>query len=208
MITRLFRPAAIRLACLWAGLALAVCPAARATSVVSPTFDHLVTHADYIVHAVVTGVSSEVISDSSGRHIITHVALSVKRVISGQPPQPLVLETLGGKVGDEEMVVTGAPTFAVGDEDILFVRGNGRQFSPLVALMHGRYPVQHDLQGHDYVTRSNGAPLYDTSEVSLPMGSASPLRAANATALPLSVSDFIGRIQNSLTQNSRGTLQN
>jgi hypothetical protein len=74
--------------------------------------------------------------------------------------------------------------------------------------MHGRYPVRHDLQGRDYVTRSNGEPLYDPSEVALPMGEASPVKAAHASASPLSVSDFISRIQNAVTQHSRGTLAN
>jgi hypothetical protein len=185
-----------------------VAPRASATSVVPPSFNQLVAQSDYIVQAVVTNISSEVVSDANGRHIISHITLDVKRVISGHPPQPLVLQTLGGKVGGEEMIVTGAPRFAVGDEDILFLRGNGRQFNPLVALMHGRYPVRYNPDGSSYVTRSNGAPLYDANDVSLPMAGASPVKSAHVSAAPLSVSDFIGRIQSAATQNSRGSLAN
>jgi len=63
------------------------------------------------------------------------------------------------------------PEFRVGDEDILFVAGNGRDFYPLYAVMYGRYPVKRDKRtGREYVTRSNGVPLGDVAEVALPMG--------------------------------------
>jgi hypothetical protein len=209
MISSVFRPIPPRVLAALAFVAISVlAPFARATSVVPPSFDQLVAQSDYIVQAVVTNISSEVVADARGRHIISHIALDVKRVISGNPPQPLVLQVLGGKVGSEEMIVTGAPRFAVGDEDILFLRGNGRQFNPLVGLMHGRYPVRHDSQGRDYITRSNGSPLYDTGDVALPMGTASQVKAAHASAPPLSVSDFISRIQTAVTQHSRGSIAN
>ncbi|HUF09103.1 MAG TPA: hypothetical protein VMO47_07280, partial [Rhodothermales bacterium] len=88
-------------------------------------------------------------------------------VITGDPPSPLVLRMLGGRVGDKRMVVSGAPEFVVGDEDILFIRDNGKVFNPLTALMHGRYPIARDkATGRGYVMRNNRAPLKDTREVS------------------------------------------
>src|ERR1019366_6473746 len=96
------------------------------TSVVPPDFSQLVNESDYIVRAVVKSVTSEWRENQGGRHIFTFVELDVREVIAGTPPQPLILEMLGGKVGNEELAVAGAPKFKVGDEDILFIQGNGQ----------------------------------------------------------------------------------
>jgi hypothetical protein len=177
---------------------------AHGTTVVPPKFTELVGKSDYIVRAMVKAVTSELRNDGSGRHIITKVELAVIEIISGNPPQPLVLQMLGGKVGRDEMVVEGAPKFKVGDEDILFVRGNGRLLSPLFGMMYGRYPIKRDAAtGREYMTRSNGAPLVNESEVetpligqaSAPVSDRSYSAAVLAIAIPLSPSDFTGKIK-------------
>jgi hypothetical protein len=182
-----------------------------ATTVIAPEFNKLVDQADYIVRAVVKSVTSEMHTSGPHRHIITKVELDVREVISGTPPQPLVLEMLGGRVGAEEMVVEGAPKFKVGDEDILFVHGNGRLFTPLVALMHGRYPIKREAgTGREYVTRSNGAPLVSEQEVLQPMtgSAAAPTTrslapaTAPSSALALSPADFVSRIKAASTANA------
>lgn len=148
---------------------LGVAPA-QATTVVPPEFPQLVNESDYIVRAMVKSVTSEWRGSPEQGSIFTRVELEVREVIAGTPPQPLVLEMLGGKVGDQEITLQGAPKFRVGQEDILFVQGNGLNIYPLFALMHGRYPVRKELgTGREYVTRSNDVPLQDISEVSLPM---------------------------------------
>ncbi len=176
-------------------LALALCFSSLrgfATTVVAPDFDSLVSQADYVVRAVVKSVSSEWHVDGANRSIVTKVELTVREVIKGTPPDPLVLQMLGGQIGQTSMVVDGAPKFKVGDEDILFIRGNGQQFSPLVGIMYGRYPVSHDsATGEDIVLRSNGAPLYDTTEVSHAMSSA----AGQAGSHPLTAAEFAGKVR-------------
>ncbi len=167
-----------------------------ATTVVPPSFDQLVGQADYVVRAVVKSVNSEWQIEGQNRHIITKVELDVKEVIKGSPPNPLVLEMLGGRIGSIEMKVEGAPNFFVGDEDILFVHGNGQQVIPLVAIMHGQYLVQHDAKtGEERVLRSNGVPLYSEKDVSLPMTRSSAANAQTANTPPLSVSDFARKIR-------------
>ncbi len=171
-------------------------PAAHATTVMPPTFEQLVSQADYIVRATVKSVTAEWRSEGANRHIITKVELNVVEVISGTPPQPLVLEMLGGKMGDQEMRVEGAPKFNVGDEDILFVHGNGKQYTPLVALMHGRYPILHDAAtGRAYVAREGQKPLYSEQEVSESLEPTTQLKAARASTAPLSPEEFISRIK-------------
>jgi hypothetical protein len=145
-------------------LVVALCAAwaigAMATTVVPPTFDQLVNESDYIIRAVVKSVTSEYRTNTSGKTIITKVALDVREVVAGTPPPEVVLEILGGKIGDEQLVLAGAPQFKVGDEDILFVKGNGRTVVPLMAMMHGRYPILHEaVSGRRYMARDNKVPL-------------------------------------------------
>ena len=185
-------------------LALALCLAplrSGATTVIPPDFDTLVKQADYVVRVVVKSKTAEWRSDVHGRHIITKVTVDVQEIIKGLPPSPLVLEMLGGRIGTQEMVVDGAPSFIVGEEEILFVHGNGRQFNPLVSLMYGMYPVSADTaSGQRIVHRSNGSPLYDVKDVSAPMTAANAL--GQGAARPLTSAEFASKIRLSLAQQS------
>src|ERR1017187_4793469 len=79
--------------------------AVRATSVIAPDFDSLVSGADYVVRAVVKSVTSEYRTTPQGRAIFTKVELQVLETITGTPPQPLVLQLLGGTVDGVTMRV-------------------------------------------------------------------------------------------------------
>ena len=167
-----------------------------ATSVVAPDFNTLVDQADYVVRAVVKSVNSEWREHDGQKFIASKIELEVKEVIKGTPPAPLVLDVVGGKIGDEELVIEGAPKFLVGDEDILFVQGNGRQVYPLVAMMHGRYPIFRDAKtGEKFVLRSNGMPLYSEQDVSLPMTRLSAAKIQNSGAKPMTADSFIQKIR-------------
>ena len=181
-------------ACLAFLLALAT---TQGTSVVPPDFEQLVGESDYVVRAVVKSVTAEWRVNQGHRGIFTLVELDVKEVITGTPPQPLVLVMLGGTVGDDTLTVAGAPQFKVGDEDVLFVHGNGYNFSPLVAVMHGRYPVMRDPgTGREFIARSNGRPLYNENDVAQPMAeAAAPAPVVRPDARPLSPAEFAARIR-------------
>jgi hypothetical protein len=173
---------------------LLVAVPARATTVIPPDFTELVGRADYVVRATVKSVTSEFRTTPTGRAIFTKVELQVLETILGTPPSPLVLELLGGTVGETTMRVEGVPLFHVGDEDILFVQANGKQFYPLVGIMHGKYPVKRDAQtGAAIVTRSNGTPLRDVSEVKGDLDHAAT--AAAATQPALTPEAFAGKIR-------------
>jgi hypothetical protein len=176
--------------------------AAGATSVIPPAFDKLVNQADYIVHTTVKSVTAEWSVDGANKHIITKVELDVIEVVTGTPPQPLVLVMLGGKIGDQELRVEGAPQFKVGEEDILFVHGNGQQFTPLVAMDYGRYRVKHDgATGSTYIARGSGVPLYGEQEIVLPMSATSPVKTSQPSAVPLTPQEFKDRIRISHQKN-------
>jgi hypothetical protein len=188
--------------CSWVVLALALSLLpipGHATTVVAPDFDTLVSQADYVVRAVVNSKTSEWRTDTHGRHIITKVKLDVREIIKGTPPSPLVLTVLGGRIGSDEMVVDGAPSFIVGEEEILFIHGNGKQFLPLVSMMYGMYPVSLDTaSGQRIVHRSNGSPLYDVKDISLPMTAANALGVG--VARPLTTAEFAGKIRGSVSR--------
>lgn len=141
----------------------------RATTVTPPPFPQLVNESDYIVRAVVKSVKSEY-ARAGSRKIVSFVELDVREVIAGAPSQPLVLRVLGGKVGEDELILEGAPSFNIGEESVFFIQGNGRQMVPLVAMMHGLYPLKRDAAGREIVTRSNHEPLQNVAEVAAPMG--------------------------------------
>ena len=180
------------------GLAVVV-PAARALSVVPPKFTELVSGSDFVVRTVVKSVKSEWRESHGQRHIYTLVEFTVTEFVTGTPPQPLVLRILGGRVGNDEMIVEGAPQFVVGQEDILFVRGNGKQFFPLTAVTHGRYPVVKDAQtGRVYMARNNGEPLQAVTDVAKPLtegGAKDAPTQAKTVAQALTPAQFIQQIR-------------
>ncbi len=188
-----------RLALLGAVLGLAETPNARATTVEPPNFSELVNGSDYVVRARVTNLSYEARTVEGRKIIFTHIELEVTEVIAGTPPSPLVLMMLGGHIGDAEMTVAGVPKFIVGDEEIFFVAGNGVNFYPTYAVMHGRYPVRKDKStGREYITRTNGVPLSDVAEVAAPMPSdavAQAMRRIRKSADALSPVDFVQQIK-------------
>jgi hypothetical protein len=187
--------------CLVALAAVSLPIPARATTVIAPDFDQLVNSADYVVRARVKSVRSEwrPNPDNARRpYIATLVELEILEAISGTPPSPLVLDLVGGRIGDKELTIDGAPRFEVGQESILFVRGNGRQIVPLVGMRHGHYPVRRDLRtGETQVMRSGGKLLYSEQEVALPEAAASTV-ARDPRARPLDAAEFSRRIRASL----------
>jgi hypothetical protein len=201
----------VALACIRAILAaglLAVAGPVFGTSVSAPAFNSLVGQADYIVRAVVKSVHAEAETGPHGRIIQSYVELDVREVIAGTPPTPLVLRLLGGRVGNEEMVLQGAPQFKVGDEDILFIHGNGSMAYPLVAIMHGRYPIRQDaVTSRRFMARSNGEPLRSTAEVSRPMNERL-VQSLQASPVPaLTPEQFILQIRQVANQPGQVELQ-
>jgi hypothetical protein len=175
---------------LGAGLALA---SVRATTVIPPTFDQLVTDAELIFEGTVTDARSQWTGAGAERHIMTNVTFQIEDAIKGAPGKSYTIQMLGGTVDDETMEVSDAPRFKIGDRDILFVEHNGTQFVPLVGIMHGRFHVQTDAAGHDVVAKDNGAFLADAAKLGQD-------EKAAVTGPALSVVDFKSAIRQRLTK--------
>lgn len=188
----------LALICLLLGCSLLAPAPAHATTVLPPTFEELVNGSDFIVRTKVLGLRTEATERNGRRWIHTYVRFEVIETIAGTAPTHLELRLLGGKSGDEEMRVEGVPEFRLADEDILFVHGNGRNFFPLYAVMHGRYPIERDASGREMVTRSDAVPLSDIAEIPLPLteGAArTVLRAAKGQSSGMTPQDFAQAIR-------------
>lgn len=129
--------------------------AAQATTVIPPTFDQLVAEADLIFQGTVTDVKSEWTGEGGQRHIITYVTVKVEDAIKGDPGDSYILRTFGGTVDGETQEISDSPKFSVGDQQILFVKDNGKQFIPLVGIMHGQFKLQKDENTGDKIVLSN-----------------------------------------------------
>jgi len=155
------RPLFLALALTFFGL-----QATRATTVIPPTFDELVSKAEVIFQGTVTDVRSQWIGEGAQHRIVSYVTFNVEDAMKGTPGATYTLRMLGGTVDGETMEVTDTPKFAVGDRDVLFVENNGSQFVPLVGIMHGRFHVETDPQtGREIVTTNERKPLVDLARV-------------------------------------------
>ncbi|HSV62525.1 MAG TPA: hypothetical protein VLH83_04205 [Chthoniobacterales bacterium] len=169
-------------------------PAARATTVIPPTFDELVTQAEVIFEGTVTGTRSEWTGEGSNRHIVTYVTFKVEDAIKGAAGAEYTIRMFGGTVGDQTIEVTDAPKFKMGDRDILFVEHNGSQFIPLVGIMHGRFHVQTDANdANEKMTKDSGAALANVAKLGQD-------EVAAASGPAMSKADFKAAIRQKLAE--------
>ena len=146
-------------------LALAL-PTTRATTVIPPTFDRLVTDAETIFEGTVTALKSEWIGEGNDRHIVTYVTFRIEDSIKGTLGTEYTIRMFGGTVDGHTMEATDTPRFKVGDRDILFVENNGKQFVPLVGIMHGRFRVKQDeVNAPESISKDNGAHVSDIAKL-------------------------------------------
>ncbi|MEY2556592.1 MAG: hypothetical protein QOE34_17 [Verrucomicrobiota bacterium] len=166
---------------------------ARATTVIPPTFDQLVTEAELIFQGSVTEVRSQWIGEGAEHSIVTFVTFTIEDALKGAPGNSYTIRLLGGTVDGRTMEVSDTPKFKVGDRDILFVEHNNSQFVPLVGIMHGRFHVLKDETGHESVAKDTGAPLADLTKLGKDENAATSGKA-------LSSADFKSAIRQKLSQ--------
>ena len=161
----------------------------RGTTVIPPSFDELVSRAELIFQGSVSGVRSQWIGEGAQRRIVTYVTFSVAEAIKGSPGATYTIRMLGGTVDGQTMEVSDSPKFKKGDRDFLFVENNGKQFIPLVGIMHGRFRVEREQNGREIVATNRGKPLSDVASLGKEEHGVSSAKAA------LSPSQFKAAIQ-------------
>lgn len=186
-----------------AASALLTAAAVHATTVIPPTFDELVGQAETIFEGTVTDVQSQWAGEGGQRHIVTFVTFKVNDVLKGEPGESYTIRMLGGTIGDTTMEVTDTPKFKQGDRDIVFVENNGRQFVPLVGIMHGRFRVEKDAAtGADVVKTNSGNAVGDLAQLgkdkSAAIGGHAHDHATDVNARPLVAADFKAAVRGKL----------
>jgi hypothetical protein len=176
------------LACVFFALAFAE---ARATSVLSPNFDALVDRADLIFTGQMVSQRSEWRSSNGQKSIVTLVSFAVEEVHKGKANSAVVLQFLGGSIGEVSLEVAEVPKFRPGERVVLFVEGNGLNASPLVGFYHGKFSLQRDNSGTETVLQHNGEPLGAIAEI----GRAKRVGVDAASGHPLSRAEFVSHIQ-------------
>ena len=123
-------------------LTLAWAAAAQATTVLRESFPDLVEKSEGIVVGTLLAKESRYGAD---RAIYTFWTLGDLQIVSGAYAEPqLELRVLGGEVDGDRLSVVGAPSFAIGDRVVLFLRGNGRYPVPFVGWTQGVFRVGPD----------------------------------------------------------------
>lgn len=168
----------------------------HATTVIPPSFDQLVDQAEVIFQGNVTDVKSQWVGEGAQRCIVSYVTFNVEDAVKGAAGQSYAIRMLGGTVDGETAGVADAPTFKVGDKDILFVQNNGSQFVPLVGIMHGRFHVRKDQSGREVVTNNENEPVKNVAT----LGKES---AASANEADLTPADFKAAVKEKIQAKDR-----
>lgn len=129
-------------------LALAA-PATATTAVLLPR-EQLVKKSELVVQATVGRSVSEWNAEET--HIITRTTLKVSGYLKGRGDRELVLEQLGGTVGDKTMVVSGDAHLRQHQDVVLFLKRGEGDVVHLTALSQAAYSVkdgrvQRDMTG-------------------------------------------------------------
>lgn len=180
-----------------AALLLVPLSSASAMSVVDRDFADLVDRAEQIVVGTVTAIEN---GENERGGPMTFVTFDDLTVIKGDVAPPFVLQIHGGTARDGVLMhVPDLPQFAVGDRAVLFVRGNGRDFCPLVGVWQGRFSVRHDDDlGIDIVERHDG-----TVVTGLSGGSLDTAKRSSAASRPLSIGEFTDLIREEMSHPSK-----
>jgi hypothetical protein len=175
----------VGIGCLMLAGCLSFAPTVSTTSVASMTFDELLAESAIVVRGEVVDVRSDWRDrrPDSGP-IVTFVTVRVQQTLKGAPSPQLLLQFLGGTVGDRTLRVAEMPQFKVGDRDILFINDVAQPASPIVGFFIGRFPIRVDaFSGREFVTTYDGRPLSDAADIgSAPAKSLSAMRASTPGA--------------------------
>jgi len=112
----------------------------RATTVERLTLDDMVKKAEAIVHGKVT--SSRTHWSSNRKLILTTYMLDVSETIKGQAGRSVELTTIGGRIGDLILHVSGMPSFEPDEDAVVFLEKSGA-FSTVVGLNQGKFTVRN-----------------------------------------------------------------
>lgn len=168
------------------------------------SLDQMADRAATIVVSTVTGRQSEWEHYGASRLIITKVTMAVEQTLKGSAPRTIVVEVLGGTIGDQTLHVSHVPEFKVGDRDVLFLNGALHAASPLVGSDQGRFRVMNEsATGTARVLSASFAPLVSASDIGATPESARSRGLVRSMSDALALSDFVTLIRDRVRQAER-----
>ena len=178
-------------------LAVACCASVPlgATTYPPVTFNELVTQADVIFVGEVVDARPFTLDTANGTVIKTRVVFRVSDPVFGTTGAVEVFDFLGGEVDGVGMKVAEMPTFVIGDRRVVFAR-RSRSINPIVGFTQGLMRVSRATRGVARVLTAEGAPLASPENIGRP-------QAAIVSAVPMQLSDFVGRIERGLVEAGR-----
>ena len=127
-------------------------PPAGALTVLPATFEELVRESVAVLHGRVREVDGRWTADR--RTIESTITLDVYDAFKGAHLETATFVVPGGEAGGRILVMPGAPTFRVGDEVVVFLRGRAPSIPQPVGLSLGVYRVAHPSAGTALVVPS------------------------------------------------------
>src|SRR5215471_17094863 len=164
--------------CLLIALYLGAGQVCQATTVQRLGLEDLVKKANRIVVGKVSNGRTYWSADR--KLILTNYTIQIDENIKGQASKTIEVTTVGGKIGDVELYVSGMPAFENGENAVVFVEQSGA-YQTVVGLGQGKFTV------------TNGEVSNNVSDLSFPDG-----RPGKALRMPLQ--NFKGQIRSLLTQ--------
>ena len=116
----------------------------RATVLVPAEFREIVNGSQVIAFGRIIDTAADM---GEGRaRTVTFVTMQVATYLKGGPGETIVFSVPGGHVGRYRDVTIGAPTFAVGDEAVVFLRTSGGDHPLVFGLNQGVFRVRVDAR--------------------------------------------------------------
>jgi hypothetical protein len=119
-------------------LILLITAFSQATTVERLNLDDMVKKAHKIVVGKVS--KSRTYWSGNGKLILTTYTMEVEEAVKGPVSQTLEVTTIGGRIGDLTLHVSGMPSFVNGESAVVFVEESGT-FSTVVGLDQGKFTV-------------------------------------------------------------------
>jgi hypothetical protein len=141
------------------------CSLSHATTVQRLGLEDLVKKAHTIVVGKVIGTRTYWSADR--KIILTDYTIEVGESLKGQAARSVSVTTVGGKIGDLELFVSGMPAFQPGENAVVFIEQSGA-YQTVVGLEQGKFTV------------SNGEVANRVGDLSFPDG-----KSGNPMKMPL-----------------------
>lgn len=96
--------------------------------------------------AIVVGKVVSVTPERRGALIYSMAAIKVEQVVKGDTGPEVTIESLGGRIGDETLAVSGTATYADGERVLVFLKKAGKADAyQTVGVHQGKLSIEHGM---------------------------------------------------------------